>query len=110
MSLASLTIASHAQVVERSDSQLRAAIESHVWYSVRHRYRFLPNGVIAVDGDPTDQRWSIHHGLLYRKWGNSQSDATKIIELNDRQLVEQEISGPYKGSVEVMYSERPRAN
>jgi hypothetical protein len=103
MAFASLTIASHAQVAEKSDSQLRAAIESHVWYSTRHGYRFLSNGIIAVDGYSTDQRWSIHNGMLYRKWGNSQSEATKIIEINDRQLVEQEISGPYKGSVEIMY-------
>lgn len=109
ISLGSLTLASHAQIAEKSDSQLRAAIESHVWYSARHGYRFLSNGVIAVDGYPTDQRWSIHGGLLYRKWGNSHSDATKIIEINDGQLVEQEISGPYKGAVEIMYSQRPRA-
>jgi hypothetical protein len=109
MPLASLTLASHAQISEKSDSQLRAAIQSHVWYSTRHGYRFLSNGVIAVDGYPTDQRWSIHHGLLYREWGNSHSGATKIIEINDRQLVEQEISGPYKGSVEVMYSKGPHA-
>jgi hypothetical protein len=110
MSLGSLTFASHAQIAEKSDSQLRAAIERHVWYSARHGYRFLSTGVIAVDGYPTDQRWSIHGGLLYRERGNSDSDSTKIIEINDRQLVEQEISGAYKGSVEVMYSQRPRAN
>jgi hypothetical protein len=106
MALANLTIASHAQVVQKSDDQLKAAIESRVWYSSRHGYRFLPNGLIAVDGYTTDQKWSIHDGLLYREWGKSRSEATKIVEINDRQLVEQEISGQYSGSVEVMYSKR----
>ena len=75
------------------------------WYSARHGYRFLPNGVIAVDGCPTeDETWSVQNGLLRRNWGTSQSNTTKIIEINDRQLVGQEISGAYKGTVEVMYS------
>jgi hypothetical protein len=33
----------------------------------------------------------------------------RLLKINDRQLVEQEISGPYKGSVEVMYSKGPHA-
>jgi hypothetical protein len=101
---ANLTITSQAQVIQRSDAQLKEAIERHVWYSSRHGYRFLSNGKIAVDGYSTNQRWSIHDGLLYRDLGNSHFEPTKIIEINDSQLVEQEISGSYKGAVEVMYA------
>jgi hypothetical protein len=112
MAVACLTIATtaQAQVVVRSDAQLRSLIEKHVWYSYRHGYQFLSNGTVAVDGNAGDgsQRWSIKDGLLYREYkGSPQDPPTKIIEINDRQLVEQEISGQYKGSVEVMYSQRP---
>lgn len=92
------------QTVVKSDTELRTAIESHTWYSARHGYQFLSTGVIAVDGNTAQERWSIQNGLLCRKWGNSQTDTTKIIEINDRQLVEQEISGEYKGTVETMTS------
>ena len=105
---ASLIIASHSQAV-KSDAQLRAAISSRTWYSSRHSYQFLPNGIISVDGYSSgNQRWSIHNGLLYREAkGFPSLPPTKIIEINDRQLVEQEVSGKYKGSVEIMYSVRP---
>src|SRR5437879_2296477 len=94
-------VTAHAQVIQRSDVQLKEAIERHVWYSSRHGYRFLSNGKIAVDGYSADERWSIHNGLLYRDFGNSHfNEPTKIIEVNDSQLVEQEISGEYKGAVE----------
>jgi hypothetical protein len=100
-------IASHSQLV-KSDVQLRAAIESRTWYSSRHGYRFLPNGVIAVDGYSTeDERWRIHDGLLYRYSNMKNFSRTKIIEINDGQLVEEEVSGEYKGAVEIMYSVRP---
>jgi hypothetical protein len=93
---------------DKTDAQLRKAIESRTWYSARHAYRFEPNGAIAVDGYVApDQRWSIHNALLYRVAAGTHFPPTKIIEINDRQLVEQEISGPYKRSVEVMYSNRP---
>jgi hypothetical protein len=93
--------------VTKTDPELRKAIQSHTWYSSRHGYRFLSDGGIEVDGDPTQQRWSIENGSLRWEWGNSKSDVTKIIEINDRQLVQQEISGQYEGSVEVMYSVPP---
>jgi hypothetical protein len=105
--VASLTIASHSQIV-KSDAQLRAAIESRTWYSCCHGYRFLPNGFIAVDGYSSgNERWSIHNGLLYRKVKGFPPSPNKIIEINDRQFAEQEVSGKYKGSVEIMYSVRP---
>ena len=97
-----------AQDSGKTDAQLRKAIESRTWYSARHGYRFEPNGAIAIDGYVTsDERWSIHNSLLYRVAAGTHFPPTKIIEINDKQLVEQEISGPYKGSVEVMYSSRP---
>ena len=105
--IASLTVASHSQTVE-SDAQLRAAIESRTWYSCCHGYRFLPNGFIAVDGYSSgNERWSIHNGLLYREVKGFSPSPNRITEINDRQLVEQEVSGKYKGSVEIMYSVRP---
>jgi hypothetical protein len=105
--VASLTAASHSKTVE-SDAQLRAAIESRTWYSCCHGYRFLPSGFIAVDGHSSgNERWSIHHELLYREVTGFPSSPTRIIEINDRQLVEQEVSGKYKGSVETMSSVRP---
>ena len=102
-----LAIQADAQKAEvKFDTELRVAIESHTWYSARHGYRFLPNGIVSVDGYPTPaETWSIQGGLLYRKTkGLADFPSTRIIETNDRQLVEQEISGPYKGSVETMYS------
>jgi hypothetical protein len=94
-----------ANAQSKSDSELRAAIETHPWYSARHNYEFLPNGTIAVNGFPTEEKWSIQNGLLYREWKKfSIKQTTKIIEINDGQLVEQEISGRYKGAVEIMYS------
>jgi hypothetical protein len=104
-----MAIQADAQKAEvKSDTELRAAIESHTWYSARHGYRFLPSGIISVDGYPTPgETWTIQDGLLYRKAkGFPDSPPTRIIEINDRQLVEQEISGPSKGSVETMYSRR----
>src|SRR6516165_6474819 len=102
---ASLTIASYAG--DKTDAQLRQAIESQTWYSARHGYRFAPNGRIVVDGYTTsDERWRIRDGLLYRMVAGQTFPPTKIIEINDRQLVEQEISGSYSGAVEVMYSNR----
>jgi hypothetical protein len=102
-----LSNTAHSQEV-KSDAQLRAAIERHEWHSARHGYRFLPSGIISVDGYTTGgEKWSIRNGLLYREMtvkGFPYFPPTKIIEINDRQLVEQEISGPYKGSVEVMYA------
>jgi hypothetical protein len=96
------------ETMVKSDSELRTAIQSHTWYSARHRYRFLPSGIISVDGYPSQgETWTIQNGLLYRKVkGSADSPPTKIIAINERQLVEQEISGPYNGSVEVMYSRR----
>ena len=101
-----MTVQATAQETVKSDTELRAAIESHTWYSAHHGYRFLPSGIISVDGYPTPgETWSIQGGLLYRKTkGFADFPSTRIIEINDRELVEQEISGPYKGSVEIMYS------
>jgi hypothetical protein len=101
-----MTVQGIAQEALKTDTELRAAIESHTWYSARHGYRFLPSGIVSVDGYPTRaETWSIQGGLLYRKTkGFADFPSTRIIEINDRQLVEQEISGPYKGSVETMYS------
>jgi hypothetical protein len=114
--LATLAASVPATAQEKSDSELRAGIEKHPWYSSRHEYRFLDSGVIAVDGYPTEgETWRIQNGLLYRTGkfqGESQSHtaATQIIEVNDRQLVEREISGKYKGTVEIMYRQRPTNN
>jgi hypothetical protein len=105
--VASLAVASHSQTV-KSDAQLRVAIESRTWYSCCHAYRFLSNGFITVDGYSSgNERWNIHNGLLYREVKGFPPSPNKIIEINDRQLVEQEASGKYKGSVETMYSVRP---
>jgi hypothetical protein len=106
-----MTVQATAQETVKTDTELRAAIEKHTWYSHRHGYRFLPNGIIAVDGYPTkDETWTIQNGLLYRK-ENAKRFAdfapTKIIVINDGQLVEQDISGQHGGSVEIMYSNRP---
>ena len=101
-----MTVGATAQEAAKTDAELRAAIEGHTWHSARHGYRFLPSDIISVDGSPTaGETWSIQDGLLYRKAkAFPDSPPTRIIEINDRQLVEQEISGPYKGSVEIMYS------
>jgi hypothetical protein len=111
--LATLAASAPATAQEKSDSELRAGIEKHPWYSSRHEYRFLDSGVILVDGQPTYQTWRIKDDLLYRTWqfqgeSKAQTEATQIIEVNDIQLAEREISGKYKGVVEVMYSQPPR--
>jgi hypothetical protein len=90
-----------------SDSELKAAIEKHTWYSGRHGYHFLSNGVIAVDGYPTEERWSIQNGLLHREWGDGQSGTSKILAITDRQFVEQEISGRSNGAITMMSSSNP---
>jgi hypothetical protein len=69
----------------------------------------------VVDDDPTTfvgDKWSIRNGLLYWSVGvDGKADRpTKIIEINENQLVQQEISGPYKGAVEVMWAELPPYN
>jgi len=104
-----IVTSAHAQVIHRSDSELRALIQKHVWYSARHGYQFLSDGTIVVDGyrSKDSTKWQIVDGKLYRKYSiNPGTDVTKIIEINDRQLVEQEIAGPNAGAVEVMYSQR----
>jgi hypothetical protein len=90
-----------------SDSELKAAIEKHTWYSGRHGYRFLSNGVIAIDGYPTEERWSIQNGLLHREWEDGQTGTTKILAITDRQFAEEEVSSRSKGTVTIMSSGNP---
>jgi len=86
-----------------SDAQIKSALPGY-WKSPRHPYHFQANGLIRMCPEigpypaTTTNTWDVRKGIFYQNGGPH-----KILAINERQFVYQEMDEPYAGTVYILY-------